>query len=47
MRCTWRRAILARVDVLVVRDDKFPKGDYEGVYVTGPFDLDEDKLFTP
>lgn len=40
-------AILARVDVLVVRDNKFPMGDYEGVYVTGPFDLDEDKLFTP
>lgn len=38
-------AILARVDVLVVRDHKFPEGDYEGVYVTGPFDLDADKLF--
>lgn len=40
-------AILAKVDVLVVRDGKFPKGPYEGTYVTGPFDLDEDKLFTP
>lgn len=40
-------AIVAKVDVLVVRDGKFPEGPYEGVYVTGPFDLDEDKLFTP
>ena len=41
-------AILARVDVLVVRDHKFPEGDYEGVYVTGPFDIDDDKLsFSP
>lgn len=39
-------AILANVDVLVVRDHKFPKGPYEGVYVSGPFDLDEDKLFS-
>lgn len=39
-------AILAVVDVLVVRDHKFPAGDYEGVWVTGPFDIDEDKLFT-
>lgn len=38
-------AILAGVDVVIVRDHKFPKGVYEGVYVTGPFDLDEDKLF--
>jgi len=37
-------AILARVDVLVVRDGKFPKGNYESVYVTGPFDIDDDKL---
>lgn len=37
-------AISAGVDVLVVVDHKFPSGDYEGVYVTGPFDLDEDKL---
>lgn len=37
-------AILARVDVVVVQDHKFPEGDYEGVNVTGPFDLDEDKL---
>ena len=39
-------AILARVDVLVVRDHKFPAGQYEGVYVTGPFDIDGDKLFS-
>lgn len=38
-------AVLAGVDVLVVRDSKFPKGRFEGVYVTGPFDLDDDKLF--
>jgi len=37
-------AILAGVDILVVRDHKFPVGYYEGVFVTGPFDLDEDKL---
>lgn len=40
-------ANLADVDVVIVRDHKFPKGHYEGVYVTGPFDIDEDKLFTP
>lgn len=40
-------AILAGVDVLVVRDHKFPEGRYEGVHVTGPFDIDGDKLFTP
>lgn len=39
-------AVLAGVDVLVVRDGKFPKGEYESVHVTGPFDIDEDKLFT-
>lgn len=39
-------AVLAGVDVLVVRDGRFPMGEYEGVYVTGPFDIDEDKLFT-
>lgn len=39
-------AILAEVDVLVVRDHKFPEGDYEGVWVTGPFDIDGDKLFS-
>ncbi len=38
--------ILARVDVVIVRDHKFPKGDYQGVYVTGPFDIDGDKLFS-
>nr|WP_260173729.1 PIN domain-containing protein [Nocardioides albus] len=37
-------AILARVDVLIVRDRKLPEGDYEGVWVTGPFDLNEDNL---
>jgi predicted nucleic acid-binding protein len=37
-------AVLARVDVLIVRDGKFPTGTYEGVYVTGPFDIDDDKL---
>lgn len=37
-------AILAKVDVLVVRDGKFPKGDCEGVWVTGPFDLNEGNL---
>jgi len=37
-------AILAKVDVLIVRDHKFPEGDYEGVCVTGPFNIDEDKL---
>lgn len=37
-------AILARVDVLVVRDHKFPEEYYEGVYVTGSFDIDDDKL---
>lgn len=37
-------AIIARVDVVVVQDHKFPEDDYEGVFVTGPFDLDEDKL---
>lgn len=38
-------AILANVDVLAVRDHKIPEGNYERVYATGPFDLDEDKLF--
>ena len=37
-------AIIANVDVLIVRDGKFPKGNYEGVYVTAPFDIDDDKL---
>lgn len=37
-------AVLAEVDVLVVRDGKFPLGEYDGVWVTGPFDLDDDKL---
>ena len=38
--------LLASVDVVIVRDHKFPKGDYQGVYVTGPFDIDGDKLFS-
>lgn len=38
-------AIIGNVDVLVVRDHKFPEGEYEGTYVTGPFDIDDDKLF--
>lgn len=37
-------ATLAKVDVLIVRDGKFPTGDFEGVHVTGPFDIDDDKL---
>jgi predicted nucleic acid-binding protein len=39
-------AILAGVDIVIVRDHKFPAGDYEGVFVSGPFDIDEDKLFS-
>lgn len=39
-------AVLARVDVLIVRDHKFPFGDYEGVHISRPFDVDEDKLFS-
>lgn len=37
-------AVVAGVDVLIVRDHRFPKGDCEGVYVTGPFNIDDDKL---
>jgi predicted nucleic acid-binding protein len=37
-------AIIAKVDVLVVRDGRFPMGDYEGVWVTGPFDLNDGNL---
>lgn len=37
-------AVLAEADVLVVRDGGFPKGDFEGVWVTGPFDIDDDKI---
>ena len=40
-------AILAGVDVLIVRDSKFPAGDYEGVWVSRPFDIDADKLVFP
>lgn len=39
-------AALAHVDVLIVRDNKFPFGDYEGVHICRPFDIDEDKLFS-
>jgi len=39
-------AILAGVDVLIVRDHQFPLGEYEGVYVSRPFDIDGDKLFS-
>lgn len=37
-------AILAGVDVVIVRDDKFPMGTYQGVHVSRPFDIDDDKL---
>lgn len=37
-------AVLARVDVLIVRDSRFPFGDYEGVHISRPFDIDDDKL---
>ena len=37
-------AILGKVDVFVVRDGKLPMGEYEGVWVTGPFDLNEGNL---
>ncbi|GAB3201115.1 hypothetical protein GCM10027062_22360 [Nocardioides hungaricus] len=37
--------IVAQVDVLIVRDAKFPSDrSIEGVYVTEPFDVDDDKL---
>lgn len=39
-------AVLSRVDVLIVRDHKFPVGAYEGVHISRPFDIDEDKLFS-
>lgn len=37
-------AILAGVDVLIVRDGKFLMGTYQGVYISRPFDIDDDKL---
>lgn len=38
-------AIAARADVLMMRDDKFPADTVvDGVYVTKPFDIDDDKL---
>lgn len=37
--------ICAKVDVVFVRDSKFPTGQtVEGVYVSEPFDIDDDKL---
>lgn len=39
-------AVLARVDLLFMRDHKFPVGDFEGVYVARPYDIDDDKLFS-
>ena len=38
-------AIVAGVDILVARDGKLQEGEYEGVYVTPPFNIDDDKLF--
>lgn len=35
---------LARKVSRALRDHKFPQGVYEGVYVTRPFDIDDDKL---
>lgn len=40
-------AIVAKVDVLIAQDRKLIVGDYEGVHVTTPFDVDDDKLFGP
>lgn len=37
-------AVCAQVDVLIVRDNRFPFGDYEGVHISRPFDIDDDKL---
>ncbi|MCR6713134.1 MAG: PIN domain-containing protein [Demequina sp.] len=39
-------AIVANVDVVIVRDHRFPDGDCEGVYVSEPYDIDDDKLFS-
>ncbi|WP_404387842.1 type II toxin-antitoxin system VapC family toxin [Humibacillus xanthopallidus] len=39
-------AVVARVNILIVRDHKFPFGDYDGVHISRPFDIDEDKLFS-
>lgn len=39
-------AILSGVDVLIVRDSKFPEGNHEGVWVTGPFDINEGNLLS-
>jgi len=38
-------AIVAEVDILIARDRKLIEGEYEGVHVTTPFDIDDDKLF--
>ncbi|MGL5929504.1 MAG: type II toxin-antitoxin system VapC family toxin [Dermatophilaceae bacterium] len=38
-------AIVADVDVVFVRDARFPTGQtVEGVFVSAPFDIDDDKL---
>jgi predicted nucleic acid-binding protein len=37
-------AIVADVDVLIVRDHQFPNEYFEGVYIARPFDIDDDKL---
>ena len=37
-------AILAGVDVLIVRDWRWPNGTFERVYISRPFDIDDDKL---
>jgi hypothetical protein len=37
-------AVLAGVDVVIVRDHKFPEGDFEGTHVTGPYDINEGNL---
>ena len=36
--------ILTGVDRLIVRDHGVPAGEYEGIFVSGPFDIDEDRL---
>jgi hypothetical protein len=44
MRIHLATAILAGVDGLIVRDGKFPMGNYEGVYISRPFDIDVYRL---
>jgi predicted nucleic acid-binding protein len=49
-RKTWdaihlATAIVSRTDVVFVRDTKFPTGrTIDGVYVTEPYDVDDDQL---